>query len=195
MAVSRSGSILSTSSGFAPDQNQSKPDFESALHSENGYGYWIGQARKRREGHGRLARGARRKRRGARRGAVHRLYGARRPADYVCRAGPDWYRCAHFGARHAFGHLFRAVYYHAHSGTQCYGGKIAKGDFDVRVKKEKDDELGALCDSINDMAAELGTAEKMKKRLHFLCFARAAHAADLHPRMGRDDQQYRRPNE
>ena len=40
--------------------------------------------------------------------------------------------------------------------------KIAKGDFDVRVKKEKDDELGALCDSINDMAAELGTAEKMK---------------------------------
>ena len=43
MAVSRSGSILSTSSGFAPDQNQSKPDFESALHSENGYGYWIGK--------------------------------------------------------------------------------------------------------------------------------------------------------
>ena len=36
MAVSRSGSILSTSSGFAPDQNQSKPDFESALHSETG---------------------------------------------------------------------------------------------------------------------------------------------------------------
>lgn len=56
--------------------------------------------------------------------------------------------------------------------------KIAKGDFDVRVKKEKDDELGALCDSINDMAAELGTAEKNEKRLHFLCFARAAHAAD-----------------
>ena len=43
MAVSRSGSILSTSSGFAPDQNQGKPDFESALHSENGYGYWIGK--------------------------------------------------------------------------------------------------------------------------------------------------------
>ena len=39
---------------------------------------------------------------------------------------------------------------------------MSKGDFDVRVKKEKDDELGALCDSINDMAAELGTAEKMK---------------------------------
>ena len=37
MAVSRSGSILSTSSGFAPDQNQSKPDFESALHSDEGH--------------------------------------------------------------------------------------------------------------------------------------------------------------
>lgn len=55
-----------------------------------------------------------------------------------------------------------AVYYHAHSELKATAEKIAKGDFDVRVKKEKDDELGALCDSINDMAAELGTAEKMK---------------------------------
>ena len=123
MAVSRSGSILSTSSGFAPDQNQSKPDFESALHSENGYGYWIGKLASGEKimAVSRVARGAN--------GAVHRLYGARRPADYVCRAGFDRYRRAYFGARHAFGHLFCAVYYHAHSGTQCYGGKNCKGRF------------------------------------------------------------------
>ena len=48
--------------------------------------------------------------------------------------------------------------------------KFAKGDFDVRVKKEKDDELGALCDSINDMAAELGTAEKSEKPTSFPLF-------------------------
>lgn len=40
--------------------------------------------------------------------------------------------------------------------------KISKGDFEVRVKKDKDDEIGALCESINDMAAELGASEKMK---------------------------------
>ena len=45
------------------------------------------------------------------------------------------------------------------------------------VKKEKDDELGALCDSINDMAAELGTAEKMETTsfplfLHLSCARR-----------------------
>lgn len=128
MAVSRSGSILSTSSWLCCGPNRASPVLKCIAQRK-----WVRlldrQARKRREGHGRLARGARRKRRGARRGAVHRLYGARRPADYVCRAGFDRHRCAHFGARHAFGHLFCAVYYHAHSGTQCYGGKNCKGRF------------------------------------------------------------------
>lgn len=55
--------------------------------------------------------------------------------------------------------------------------KIAKGDFDVRVKKEKDDELGALCDSSTTWRQSWHSG-KNEKRLHFLCFARAAHAAD-----------------
>lgn len=129
MAVSRSGSILSTSSGFAPDQNQSKPDFESALHSENGYGYWIGKLASGEKvmAVSRVARGAN----GAVLGAVRYIVSmerADRQITYAC-AGPDWYRRAYFGARHAFGHLFCAVYYHAHSGTQCYGGKNCKGRF------------------------------------------------------------------
>lgn len=40
--------------------------------------------------------------------------------------------------------------------------KIAQGDFNIRMEKVKDDEIGELCDTINDMAVSLDTAENMK---------------------------------
>ena len=40
--------------------------------------------------------------------------------------------------------------------------KIAQGDFNARIEKVRNDEIGELCDTINDMAVELGVAEKMK---------------------------------
>ncbi len=40
--------------------------------------------------------------------------------------------------------------------------KIARGDFNARIDKFYDDEIGDLCDTINYMAGELGTADKMK---------------------------------
>ena len=41
--------------------------------------------------------------------------------------------------------------------------KIAKGDFNVSIEKHKyDDEIGQLCDTINNMAHEIGETERMK---------------------------------
>ena len=40
--------------------------------------------------------------------------------------------------------------------------KYAKGDFSKRIEKKSDDELGQLCDSINNMAEELSNTEQMK---------------------------------
>ncbi len=41
--------------------------------------------------------------------------------------------------------------------------KISKGDFDVSIEKYKyDDEIGQLCDAINNMAHEIGETERMK---------------------------------
>ena len=41
--------------------------------------------------------------------------------------------------------------------------RIAKGDFDVSIEKHKyDDEIGQLCETINNMAFEIGRAERMK---------------------------------
>ncbi len=41
--------------------------------------------------------------------------------------------------------------------------KIAKGDFNVSIEKHKyDDEIGQLCETINNMAHEIGETERMK---------------------------------
>lgn len=40
--------------------------------------------------------------------------------------------------------------------------RIASGNFDVRIEKQYDDEIGELCDTINYMAGELGSADRMK---------------------------------
>lgn len=40
--------------------------------------------------------------------------------------------------------------------------RIAMGEYDARLEKKYDDEVGDLCDTINFMAGEIGAAEKMK---------------------------------
>ncbi|MBC8545722.1 HAMP domain-containing histidine kinase [Clostridiaceae bacterium NSJ-31] len=40
--------------------------------------------------------------------------------------------------------------------------KIAQGDFDARLEKKNDDEIGDLCEAINYMASELAAGEQMK---------------------------------
>lgn len=40
--------------------------------------------------------------------------------------------------------------------------RYARGDFSARLKKKNDDEIGELCDNINNMAQELALAENMK---------------------------------
>ena len=40
--------------------------------------------------------------------------------------------------------------------------RIAAGEYEARLEKRYDDEIGDLCDAINFMAGEIGAAEKMK---------------------------------
>ena len=40
--------------------------------------------------------------------------------------------------------------------------RIAMGEYDARLTKEHDDEIGDLCDAINFMAQEIGETERMK---------------------------------
>ncbi|MBR2133096.1 MAG: HAMP domain-containing histidine kinase [Eubacterium sp.] len=40
--------------------------------------------------------------------------------------------------------------------------KISEGDYSVRIEKKYNDEIGDLCDAINNMAEEISTTDKMK---------------------------------
>lgn len=162
MAVSRSGSILSTSTGFAPDQTQAMPDFESALHNDSGYGYWIGKISNGEKvmAISRVVRSTN----GAVLGAVRYVVSMERTDRQI-----TYIILSLIGVGVLIillvtlsGMYFVRSIVGPIRELNATAEKIAKGDFEVRVKKGKDDEIGALCDSINDMAAELGASEKMK---------------------------------
>lgn len=45
---------------------------------------------------------------------------------------------------------------------QASAKKISKGEFDVRIENTYNDEIGRLCDTINNMAEELGRSDEIK---------------------------------
>ena len=162
MAVSRSGIILSSSTGFAPDPAQIKPDFDTAMKSDSGHGYWIGK----------LASGEKvmaisrvvRSSNGAVLGAVRYVVSmekADRHITYVILIliGVGLLIISLVAASGMY--FVRSIVQPIRQ-LNATAERIAKGDFDVRVRKGKDDEIGALWVSINDMATELGNSEKMK---------------------------------
>ncbi len=46
--------------------------------------------------------------------------------------------------------------------VEAMATKIAGGDFDIRLKKKHNDEIGRLCETINHMAEELSKTDKLK---------------------------------
>ena len=162
MALNRSGRIFTTSTGFEPDQNQEMPDYQAALQSEDNAGKWVGElntgekvmaiTRVVRDENGGLT------------GSVRYLVSLER-ADLqngrviviLILAGVFIMLLIFFSGLYFVRSIVRPVR-QVSAGAQ----QIAKGDFDIRIQKYRDDELGQLCDSINDMAGELAATERMK---------------------------------
>ena len=162
MVLNSSGKITVTSIGFAPDQAQPIPDYQSALDSSEGYGTWTG----------RLTSGEKVM-------AVTRVIrnsfgnpvGGIRYVVSLEEADRQIYIVVGFlAAAGLLIILFVIVssYYFVRSiitpirqiGTTAK--LIAQGDFKARIRKANDDEIGDLCDTINDMADELGESDRMK---------------------------------
>lgn len=162
MALNRNGRIFTTSTGFEPDQNQEMPDYQAALQSEDNAGKWVGElntgekvmaiTRVVRDGAGGVT------------GSVRYVVSLER-ADLqnsrviliLILAGVFIMLLIIFSGFYFIRSILRPV-------RQVSAGaeQIAKGDFEIRIQKYRDDELGQLCDSINDMAGELAATERMK---------------------------------
>lgn len=162
MALNKSGRVFITSTGFEPEQDQKMPDYEEALASQDNTGKWIGVlntgekvmaiTRVVRDSGGGLI------------GSVRYLVSMERADLQTLRlililvlAGVFIMLLITLSGVYFIRSILRPV-------RQVSAGarQIAQGDFDVRIDKARNDELGQLVDSINDMAGELAATERMK---------------------------------
>lgn len=162
MVIDTNGKIIITSTGFSPDENQKMEDYEKAKTDANDYGLWTGQ-----QSSGEAVM------------AVTKVI--RNSNGYI--VGAVRY-CVSMEAtnRQIFVMItlmivigLLVIFFVVLSGTyfirsivnpirqiSATAKRIAQGDFDAKVDKMYDDEIGELSDSINYMAGELAASEKMK---------------------------------
>lgn len=162
MAVDKYGRIFITSTGFAPDTNQKMEDYTSALTSPDGSGMWqgtldtgekvIATTKVVRDADGNLVGSIR---------YISSLANADQQIHMIL-VGLILIGVLIMLMIFLTGLYFvRSIVVPIREVTGS-ARRIAQGHFDVRIEKKREDEIGALCDSINDMASELGTTEQMK---------------------------------
>ena len=160
--ISHSGDILVTSTGFTPAADEDMPDYDSARNSSSGYGSWVGKLSS-----------------GEKVTAVTRIVKSQ-DGNTICAiryvssmTAVDKLLFVAITIFSVIGLVVIALV--ILSGTYFIRSivrpvrvisdtakKIAQGDFNAKIDKMYDDEIGDLCDSINDMAKELGASERMK---------------------------------
>lgn len=162
MSLSASGNVLISSTGFAPDQSQEMPDFQLASSDEQNTGYWVGtlDTGEKIMAVCRVVENSA----GATIGAVRYLVSMDQADSQVMILTITLIAV---GLIISLSVIYSGIYFIRSIVTPVRdvtttAREIAQGDFNVRLEKKSDDELGHLVDTINDMAIDLGTAERMK---------------------------------
>ncbi len=162
MVFNANGQIIITSVGFAPDQTQPMPDYKLAQEDKGGYGTWTGSLTS-----GEKVMAVTRVMRNDNGGFV----GAVRYVVSLADADKQVFLVVGFlilaGLVIILFIIISSYYFMKSIITPikeigATAKRIAQGDFKARIRKTTDDEVGQLCDTINDMADELGAADKMK---------------------------------
>ena len=155
------GRVLLSSSGFVPSVDGT-PDFTRALSSPEGQGVWRGRtdSRERVMALTLLVRGG-----------DGTVYGGLRYVVSLAEVdGQIW-----FLSLMLLGFMLLIIFFVSLSGWYFINSiitpvaavnktarRIAMGEYDARLEKRYDDEIGELCDTINFMAGEIAAAERMK---------------------------------
>ena len=160
--LNSSGRVVLTSTGFAPEEEQTMPDFALAIAASDGFASYTGD----------LSSGEKvmsvmrviRDYDGEPIGAV-RYLSSLRNADHrvfiytliAVIVGIIIITVVALSGNYFIRSIVKPV--RAMSETSK---RIAQGDFTAKIDKMYNDEIGDLCDSINEMAAELDANEKLK---------------------------------
>lgn len=162
MVIDSRGDIIVTSTGFPPDSTQPMPDYNQALESDDEMGAWTGN----------LTSGEKvmavtrvmRDKNGGALGAIRYVVSLEKADEQIAKI---------VGALMLAGFLIilfivvSSFYFIRSIVTPIreigvIAKRIAQGDFNARIEKINHDEIGQLCETINEMAVELGAADKMK---------------------------------
>lgn len=162
MVINSNGDVVITSTGFEPDKEQVMPDYEQAKYEKSEYTTWTGKLN---SGENvmvltRMIYGNDDEYVGAVRYIVSLEEADRR--IFITISGISL-----VGLLVLFLIIISSTYFLRSivKPVREIGDtakRIAQGDFNARIGKFYDDEIGELCDTINYMAGELGNAEKMK---------------------------------
>ncbi len=162
MVINKDGEAVINSTGFTPDNDQQMPDYDEALGNNDHSADW----------HGKISSGenvmaltrvitdGNNKPVGAIRYLVSLEEADRKifiAISLVCLVGILIMFFIFISSTYFLRSIVRPV-----REISDTAKKIAQGDFNARIDKFYDDEIGDLCDTINYMAGELGTADKMK---------------------------------
>ncbi len=160
MALDKDGKVVITSSGFLPSSGLSMPDYEEALSSADGFGEYTGVI-----GEEKVMAVTCIPQNSTDRYYAFRLIVSLGKVDtqvYMLIAVTSF-----VGMAIIFFVVFSSSYF-INSIVIPVGQvgdaarRIAEGNFGEKLQKRTDDEIGDLCDTINDMADELGATERMK---------------------------------
>lgn len=161
MALDYSGSVAITSQGFANEYDSAWPDYEQAMISEKGYGYFEGELD---NGENVISVTVMLPAKSAEYSAL-RFVSSTSGIDSMIN-GLIWVisliclaivLCVAVSGMYFIKSVVLPV-----KKLNLAASQIAAGDYNARVIKEKEDELGELCDTINSMAEELAVSEKVK---------------------------------
>ena len=162
MMFNPSGEVLVTSTGFEPDTREVFPDYDAALASPEGVGVWQGKNSTGEQvlGVTKLLDLGNSGNRGAVRLVVS-LEGVNGKLFVMIVAFLVMGMIVILVAIISGTYFLKSIV----NPVQDIGKtakRIAQGDFKARIEKRYDDEIGELCDTINYMAEELGSSERMK---------------------------------
>lgn len=162
MVIDRRGEVLVTSTGFMPEKNTEMPDYETAKTSSTGYAKWVGKlsSGEKVTAITRIVRNSD----GDITSAV-RFISSMSSVDTLILwaiAITSLIGLIVIALVIFSGNYFIRSIVHPVRTISDTAKRIAQGDFNAQIDKMYDDEIGDLCDSINDMARELGTADRMK---------------------------------
>lgn len=162
MVINASGRVTVTTTGFEPDEHTPIPDYEAALSSENGFAKWTGELS---SGEDVMATTQIIKNsKGTAVGAIRYVVSLSKAnfkvfsiTLFAAFVGILVIACVAFSGSYFIRSIVKPVREMSETAK-----RIAQGDFSAKIDKMYDDEIGDLCDSINDMAKELDASEKLK---------------------------------